>query len=450
MQVAKLFGTDGIRGVANQELTADLAYQLGRAATFYFGKSVERPQIVIGRDTRLSGMMLESALAAGICSAGGDALLLGVTPTPAVAYLTHFLKAQAGVVISASHNPYFDNGIKFFSANGYKLSDAIEEELEQILKEGVHTFLNPRDDKVGQVYPIHERLEAYCDYLLKSTESSLKGLKVVVDCANGAAYEVAPKMYRALGAEVIPMYISPDGININADCGSTHLENLQREVIAHHADIGIAHDGDADRCLAVTETGEIIDGDRILLICALLMQAQNKLAVDTVVTTVMSNLGFHQAAKKYSLNLEITSVGDRYVLEKMQEKHLSLGGEQSGHIIFGDISTTGDGVLTGIQLLSALKESGKKASELSSVMNQFPQVLVNVPVNSKTGWDLNATIAEAVKTGEEKLGDQGRILLRPSGTEPLLRVMAEGPYLDELQQIVNEIAEVIKKEIGTI
>lgn len=448
--MGKLFGTDGIRGVANQELTADLAYQLGRAATFYFGKSVERPQIVIGRDTRLSGMMLESALAAGICSAGGDALLLGVAPTPAVAYLTHLLKAQSGVVISASHNPFYDNGIKFFSADGYKLSDAVEEELEQILEDGMCTFLNPRDEKIGQIYPIHERLDMYCDYLLKSTKSSLKGLKVVVDCANGAAYEVAPKIYRALGAEVIPMYISPDGVNINADCGSTHLENLQREVIAHQADIGIAHDGDADRCLAVTESGEIIDGDRILLICALLMQAQNKLAAETVVTTVMSNLGFHQAAKKYDLKLEVTSVGDRYVLERMKEKHLSLGGEQSGHIIFGDMSTTGDGVLTGVQLLSALKESGKKASELNSVMEQFPQVLVNISVKSKVGWDVNEAIAAAIRVGEEKLGDHGRILVRPSGTEPLLRVMAEGPCLDELNQIVNEIAEVIKKEIGAI
>lgn len=448
--MGKLFGTDGIRGVANQELTADLAYQLGRAATFYFGKSVERPQIVIGRDTRLSGMMLESALAAGICSAGGDALLLGVAPTPAVAYLTHLLKAQSGVVISASHNPFYDNGIKFFSADGYKLSDAVEEELEEILQDGMCTFLNPRDEKIGQIYPIHERLDMYCDYLLKSTQSSLKGLKVVVDCANGAAYEVAPKIYRALGADVIPMYISPDGVNINADCGSTHLENLQREVIAHQADIGIAHDGDADRCLAVTESGEIIDGDRILLICALLMQAQNKLAADTVVTTVMSNLGFHQAAKKYDLKLEVTSVGDRYVLEKMKEKHLSLGGEQSGHIIFGDMSTTGDGVLTGVQLLSALKESGKKASELNSVMEQFPQVLVNISVKSKAGWDVNEAIVAAIKVGEEKLGDHGRILVRPSGTEPLLRVMAEGPCLDELNQIVNAIAEVIKKEIGVI
>lgn len=448
--MGKLFGTDGIRGVANQELTADLAYQLGRAATFYFGKSVERPQIMIGRDTRLSGMMLESALAAGICSAGGDALLLGVAPTPAVAYLTSFLKAQAGVVISASHNPYYDNGIKFFSADGYKLSDAVENELEEILQDGMHNFSNPRDEKVGQVYPIHERLDIYCDYLLKSTGSSLKGLKVVVDCANGAAYEVAPKIYRTLGAEVVPMYISPDGVNINAGCGSTHLENLQREVLAHQADIGIAHDGDADRCLAITEDGEIIDGDRILLICALLMQAQNKLEADTVVTTVMSNLGFHQAAKKSGLNLEVTSVGDRYVLERMKEKCLSLGGEQSGHIIFGDISTTGDGVLTGVQLLSALKESGKKASELNSVMEQFPQVLVNISVQTKMGWESNEAILAAIKAGETKLGDQGRILVRPSGTEPLLRVMAEGPSLEDLNQIVNEIAKVIEKELGVI
>jgi phosphoglucosamine mutase len=446
--VSRLFGTDGIRGIANTEITAELAYQLGRAATFYFGKATKRPQIIIGRDTRLSGMMLESAMAAGICSAGGDALILGVAPTPAIAYLTQLLKAQAGVVISASHNPYPDNGIKFFSAEGYKLPDAVEDELEEILKNGVENLPNPVGGEVGAIIPIQEKVADYCDYLIGSTSVSLEGLKVVVDCANGAAYEVAPRVYQALGAEVVAMYTAPNGVNINENCGSTHMEALRREVVAQNADIGIAHDGDADRCLGVTETGEMIDGDRMMLICGLLLKAQGRLVKDTVVATVMSNIGFHQAAKEQGLNLEITGVGDRYVLERMTEKELSLGGEQSGHIIFGDLSTTGDGVLSGVQLLSALKNSGKKMSELSSVMTEFPQLLVNIRVKSKVGWEEDARIAQAIQNAEAELGNQGRILVRPSGTEPLLRVMAEGPTMEVLERLTQEIAEAVKSALG--
>ena len=446
--MSRLFGTDGIRGIANTEITAELAYQLGRAATFYFGKATKRPQIIIGRDTRLSGMMLESAMAAGICSAGGDALILGVAPTPAIAYLTQSLKAQAGVVISASHNPYPDNGIKFFSAEGYKLPDAVEDELEEILKNGVGNLPNPVGGKVGAIIPIQEKIADYCEYLIGSTSVSLEGLKVVVDCANGAAFEVAPKVYQALGAEVVAMYTAPNGVNINENCGSTHMEALRREVIAQNADIGIAHDGDADRCLGVTETGEMIDGDRIMLICGLLLKAQSRLVKDTVVATVMSNIGFHQAAKEQGLNLEITGVGDRYVLERMTEKGLSLGGEQSGHIIFGDLSTTGDGVLSGVQLLSALKNSGKKMSELSSVMTEFPQLLVNIKVKSKVGWEEDARITQAIQNAEAELGDRGRILVRPSGTEPLLRVMAEGPTMEILERLTQEIAEAVKSALG--
>ena len=446
--MSRLFGTDGIRGIANTEITAELAYQLGRAATFYFGKATKRPQIIIGRDTRLSGMMLESAMAAGICSAGGDALILGVAPTPAIAYLTQSLKAQAGVVISASHNPYPDNGIKFFSAEGYKLPDAVEDELEEILKNGVGNLPNPVGGEVGAIIPIQEKIADYCEYLIGSTSVSLEGLKVVVDCANGAAFEVAPKVYQALGAEVVAMYTAPNGVNINENCGSTHMEALRREVIAQNADIGIAHDGDADRCLGVTETGEMIDGDRIMLICGLLLKAQSRLVKDTVVATVMSNIGFHQAAKEQGLNLEITGVGDRYVLERMTEKGLSLGGEQSGHIIFGDLSTTGDGVLSGVQLLSALKNSGKKMSELSSVMTEFPQLLVNIKVKSKVGWEEDARIAQAIQNAEAELGDRGRILVRPSGTEPLLRVMAEGPTMEILERLTQEIAEAVKSALG--
>lgn len=446
--MSRLFGTDGIRAVANQELTADLAYQLGRAATFYFGRSTKRPKIIIGRDTRISGAMLESALAAGICSAGGDALILGVAPTPAVSFLNRHLNAQAGVVISASHNPFYDNGIKFFAGDGYKLSDEVEDELEELIKNGVEKLPNPTHHEVGTITPIHHTLGAYCSYLVKSTSVSLQGLKVVVDCANGAAYEIAPQVYRALGAEVIPIFISPDGININKECGSTHLEHLKREVLAHKADIGIAHDGDADRCLVVTEKGETVDGDQLMLICGLAMKKRKELVADTIVTTVMSNLGFHQAAKKNQLHLEVTAVGDRYVLERMQEKKLSLGGEQSGHIIFGDLSTTGDGILTAVQVLSALKESNQPMSDLSAVMVSFPQLLINIPVKSKSGWEENLVIQEAIQKGEAQLGEDGRILVRPSGTEPLLRVMGEGPHLEELQEIVDSIVDAVRSELG--
>ncbi len=447
--MSRLFGTDGVRGLANKELTAEMAFAMGRAATCHFGHEAERPKILIGRDTRLSGMMLEAALAAGICSAGGDALLLGVAPTPAVAYLAQELGAQAGVVISASHNPFEDNGIKFFSATGYKLPDSVEDELEEIMARGVNQLPYPTKDGIGRIIPKHDQLDIYYDYLARSIPDSLEGLKIVVDCANGAAYKVAPHIFKRLGAEVIAMYTEPDGININEDCGSTHMGNLQAAVLKHGADIGIAHDGDADRCLIVDETGQIIDGDRIMLICALALKAKGHLKDQTVVATVMSNIGFHQAAKEHGLRVEVASVGDRYVLEKMQAGGYSLGGEQSGHIIFGDLSTTGDGVLTGIQLLAALKSSGKKMSELAAVMIQYPQLLINIRVQSKAGWDTNEAISAAVSASEAELGNNGRILVRPSGTEPLLRVMAEGPDLAQLEELTGKIADVVKQELGS-
>ena len=446
--MTRLFGTDGVRGVANQEITAELAYQLGKAATYYFGQTVERPKIVIGRDTRVSGMMLEAALAAGVCSAGGEALMLGVAPTPGIAFLTKELGAQAGVVLSASHNPFQDNGIKFFSSTGYKLPDQVEDELERIIQEGVENLPRPIGDKIGEIILIQNELALYEEYLKKTISTTLEGIKVVLDCSNGASFNIAPVLYRTLGAEVIALSNEPTGININDHCGSTHLEKLQKAVVEHKAHIGIAHDGDADRCLAITEEGRVVDGDRIMLLCALLLKEQGLLTDNKVVATVMSNLGFHQAARNYGLNLEIASVGDRYVLEMMKEKNACLGGEQSGHIIFGNLSTTGDGILTGLQLLAALKESGKKMSELSELMVDFPQILVNVRVTDRKAWETNDRIQEAIGIAEKKLGENGRILVRPSGTEPLLRIMAEGPSQDELEELIHHIAEITRQEIG--
>lgn len=444
--MARLFGTDGVRGLANAELTPELAFKMGRAATYYFGKEHKRPVFYIGRDTRISGYMLEAALAAGICSAGGEAVLLGVVPTPAVAYLTHKHGAQAGVVISASHNPYPDNGIKFFAGTGYKLPDAVENELEKLIEAEPDAMPRPTADGVGFITQKHDLLAEYIDYAVGTVETTLSGLKIVVDCANGAASEAAPAAFKKLGAEVIILNDSPDGININAGCGSTHLDRLQAAVVQHQAHLGLAHDGDADRCLAVDETGIAVDGDQIMLICALEMLRQNTLPEKTLVATVMSNLGLHQAIKNAGGKVLVTPVGDRYVLEAMLKHNLVLGGEQSGHIIFSQYSTTGDGLITALKLAAALKQSGKKMSELAQVMTRFPQLLVNVRVKSKDGWETNANITAAIKTGETELGENGRILVRPSGTEPLIRVMAEGPSLPDLERIVAAIAEVIEQE----
>lgn len=446
--MGKFFGTDGVRGVANQELTPELAFKLGWAATTYFGRDHEKPVIVIGRDTRVSGQMLEAALAAGICSAGGQAILLCVVPTPAVAYLARKLNAQASVVISASHNPYPDNGIKFFAGNGYKLSDAVEEELEQLVLDYNEDMKRITGEKIGTIAYHHDLVKHYIDYLVGTVDIDLKGLKLVVDCANGASYEVAPIVYKRLGAEVIVINNKPTGININDNCGSTHMEQLQQTVLAEKADFGIAHDGDADRCLVVDEKGQIVDGDRMMVICAIDRLERNQLKDNTLVATVMSNIGLYQAIKKAGGKVEVTAVGDRYVLEAMLEKSFVLGGEQSGHVIFAEHSTTGDGALTALQVMAALKKSGKTMSELAGVMTCYPQLLVNVRVEGKEGWDQNEAILRAIKQGEEELGDEGRILVRPSGTEQLIRVMAEGPDQAVLERIVNDIAKIVKKEQG--
>lgn len=447
--MGRLFGTDGVRGVANKELTPELAFRLGRAATAFFGEETHcQPVVVIGRDTRISGQMLEAALAAGICSAGGKAILAGVVPTPAVAYLTRKLNAQAGVVISASHNPYPDNGIKFFAGTGYKLPDAVEEKLEDLVLQTTDELARPTAEGVGTIEYRHDLIKEYIDYAVSTVGDSFSGLKIVVDCSNGAAFEVAPAVLKSLGAEVVVINDSPNGININKDCGSTHMAGLQQAVIDHQADIGIAHDGDADRCLAVDETGALVDGDQIMVICALELLKQNHLKDNTLVTTVMSNIGLHQAIKKAGGRLEITPVGDRYVLENMREYGYTLGGEQSGHIIFNEYSTTGDGLITALQLIWSTRKSGKKLSELAGLMTRYPQLLVNVRVQSKEGWQDNQVISAAIKAGEAELGESGRILVRPSGTEPLIRVMAEGPTLPQLEKLVHGIADVIRQEQG--
>lgn len=449
--MARLFGTDGVRGEANVTLLPEMAYRLGRAATIYFGKeSEEQPLIIIGRDTRISGEMFESALTAGICSAGGRAMLAGVIPTPAIAYLARKHKAKAGIVISASHNPFHDNGIKFFGGDGYKLPDAVEDELEAIVHqlETDDNYPRPTAEHIGHIEYRTDLLNQYMEFVLSTCKERFDGVKVVLDCANGAAYEAMPKILRRLGANVKVIHALPNGTNINDGCGSTHLESLQKAVLENGADFGIAHDGDADRCLCVDEKGQVIDGDHILVMCAMDMMKEGKLPYNTVVTTVMANIGFHQAIKKAGGRAEITKVGDRYVLENMLKNGYKIGGEQSGHIIFTDYSTTGDGLITALQVLSSLKRSGRKASDLTALMTTYPQLLVNVKVATKEGWETNEAIKKAIAEGDKELGENGRILVRPSGTEPLIRVMAEGPDQAQLDRICHAIADVVKKEQG--
>ena len=443
--MSRLFGTDGVRGEANLELTPELAYRLGRAATLYFSEKSEddkQPSIIIGRDTRISGTMFESALSAGITSAGGRAIVAGIVPTPAIAYFAKSMNMKAGIVVSASHNPYYDNGIKFFGGDGYEI-ESIVRHIE------MHDDLyRPSCGNIGTVEFRHDLVKHYMEYVLSTTDVKLDGMKVVLDCANGAAYEVMPAILRRLGADLTVIHAAPYGTNINDNCGSTHLESLKEAVLEYKADLGIAHDGDADRCLCVDEKGDVIDGDHILVMCGLDRMKQGKLANNTIVTTVMANIGFHQAVKAAGGKVEVTKVGDRYVLENMLENGHCLGGEQSGHIIFSDFATTGDGLITALQVLSAVKRSGKKASVLNGMMTSYPQVLINVTVGTKEGWEENTAIAKAIDEGNQALGERGRILVRPSGTEPLIRVMAEGPDEDELNTICNKIADVVKSELG--
>lgn len=445
--MSRLFGTDGVRGIANAELTPELAFKLGRAAATYFGRETATPKIIIGRDTRLSGTMLEAAMAAGICSAGGNAHLLGVIPTPAVSYLTSVLNANAGVVISASHNPFEDNGIKFFSKTGHKLPDAVEDEIENIVATPVDYQKTPTGSSVGQVIVEQGLGELYIKHIVSSADTELHGLKVVMDCANGANSEIAPEILRRLGAEVIAIFNQPNGININNKCGSTHLEALQAKVLECGAAAGIANDGDADRCLVVDEKGAVLDGDQIMLICALELMKENKLKDNVLVTTVMSNVGLHQAMKEHGGKCVKTKVGDRYVLEAMTNNGYQLGGEQSGHIIFSEFSTTGDGILTAVRLLGAMVRNNQTLSQMGALMQKYPQILLNVRVVDKRGWEENQSIKDVIKHYEAVLGENGQILVRASGTEPLIRIMAEGPDQAQLEAIAAAIAEVVAREL---
>jgi len=443
--MAGMFGTDGVRGVANRELTPELAFQLGRAGACILAGNGAGSRIVIGKDTRVSGDMLEAALAAGICSAGIDVLKVGVMPTPAIAFLTRDLQAAAGVVISASHNPVEDNGIKFFGPSGYKLPDETEADIEALVLEDCASVPSPVGGGVGRVYQVADAADRYVNYACSTVSTDLKGLRFVVDCANGAASYVAPLIYRKLGAEVLPIFNYPDGVNINKGCGSTHPEDLMEAVIEAGADLGLAHDGDSDRVLAVDADGRLVDGDQIMVSCAGHLKAKGRLEKDTVVVTVMSNLGLHLALRNCGINVIETKVGDRYVLEELLRTGARFGGEQSGHIIFLDYNTTGDGIITALQLLSVMKESGKPLSKLAAQMERLPQLLVNVQVADKNAVMDSPVLSAAIKEEEKKMGGAGRILVRPSGTEPLVRVMAEGKDMLQLEGIVGRLSNIIQE-----
>lgn len=447
--MVKLFGTDGVRGIANTELTVELAYRLGRAGAYILTQGKENPKVVIGKDTRISGDMLEAALLAGICSVGVDVISIGVIPTPAVAYLTRKYQADAGVVISASHNPVEYNGIKFFDANGYKLDDDVENIIEDIVLGQGDIPISPTGIDVGRKIIIDNTVKSYTDYLKESIDLDFTGLKIAVDCGNGAAYMAAPSLLAELGAKLVVINDMPDGTNINVKCGSTYPAKVQKLVVDSGADIGISFDGDADRLIAVDEKGNIIDGDFIMAICGMHLKKQGKLSGNTVVATVMSNMGFDICLKENDINVIKTNVGDRNVLQEMMEKGYSLGGEQSGHIIFLDYNTTGDALLTALQLISVLKSSDKKLSELASVMTTLPQVLVNAKVdNSKKKNYLNDDIiVNEIKKLEERFHGEGRVLIRPSGTEPLVRVMIEGKDISEITEMAENLAKIIEERL---
>ncbi|CQD07034.1 phosphoglucosamine mutase [Mycobacterium lentiflavum] len=444
--MARLFGTDGVRGVANRELTAELALSLGSAAARRLvgpGKP-GRHVAVIGRDPRASGEMLEAAVIAGLTSQGVDALRVGVLPTPAVAYLTGAYDADFGVMISASHNPMPDNGIKIFGPGGHKLDDDTEDQIEQLVAAG--PGLRPVGAAIGRVIDAEDAADRYLRHVGKASTLPLDGLTVVVDCAHGAASSAAPRAYRAAGARVIAINAEPNGLNINDRCGSTHLDSVRAAVLEHGADLGLAHDGDADRCLALDAKGELVDGDAIMVVLALAMQEAGELASNTLVTTVMSNLGLHQAMRSAGVTVRTTGVGDRYVLEELRSGEYSLGGEQSGHIVMPALGSTGDGIVTGLRLMTRMVQTGLSLADLAAPMQSFPQVLINVEVADKTTAAAAPSVRSAVDEAEAELGDTGRILLRPSGTEPMIRVMVEAPEEDIAQRVANRVAEAVSDQ----
>lgn len=449
--MARMFGTDGVRGVANTELTPELAMSLGKAGAYVLGREYEKPLILIGRDTRISGCMLEDSLCAGILSMGGNVIKVGVIPTPGIAFLVRKLDAAAGVVISASHNPFEYNGIKFFSGDGYKLDDAIEDEIEKYVKEGVPAEAEKSGESLGRlIEPDVSPVALYKEFVKSTFDGDLKGIKLVLDCANGASFVAAEDVFSELGAEVCVIADKPDGININDNCGSTHPEALEKAVIKENADMGLAFDGDADRLIAVDEKGNAVDGDRVISVCARLMKDEGRLANDSVTVTVMSNLGFHKRAEELGINVEVTSVGDRYVLENMKKTGCRIGGEQSGHMIFLDYSTTGDGMIAALQLLKAYKRYGKKLSELAEEMKVYPQVLINAHVKNenKHMYIENAEIKAAIEETEKKMAGEGRVLIRPSGTEPLVRVMLEGSDTEKIRPLAQTLADLIESRLS--
>jgi phosphoglucosamine mutase len=440
--MARLFGTDGVRGLANGDLSPELAMSVASAAARVLAEhdSSHRPVALVGRDPRASGEMLQAATAAGLTAAGADVMQVGVLPTPAIAHLVGELNADLGVMISASHNPMPDNGIKLFAAGGHKLPDDIEDEVETALGAA---FSRPTGAAVGRIYDISDALDRYLTHLLKALPNRLDGVRVVVDCANGAAWAAAPRAYREAGAEVIAIHALPDGENINDGCGSTHLDGLRETVLAEKADLGIAHDGDADRCLAVDAAGEVIDGDQIMAVLALAMKEAGELVEDTLVATVMSNLGLHLAMREHDVALRTTAVGDRYVLEELRQGGLSLGGEQSGHVVLPAHATTGDGLLTAMRLMARMSATSRPLADLAGVMTRLPQVLVNVKVTDKAAVAMSDSVSSAVAAVEAELGDEGRVLLRPSGTEQLVRVMVEAPSHEMAEAAAQRLVGVV-------
>lgn len=444
----RIFGTDGVRGIANKELDASLAYRLGKAGAYVLTEGTHKPKIIVAKDTRISGDMLESALVAGILSVGAEAVCLGVVPTPAVAYLIRKYGADAGVMISASHNPVEYNGIKFFDDKGLKLSDELEDEIQRTIENNFEGVPAPTGNEVGRKIRELSALESYVEFAKNTISCDLKGIKVALDCANGAAYQAAVKCFRELGAEVYSINDNPDGTNINEKCGSTHPEELMDYVVRKGCHIGFAFDGDADRCLAVDEKGNLINGDFIMTICAKHLKEIGRLKDDTLVVTVMSNLGLMLACEREGINTAITKVGDRYVLEEMLNSGHILGGEQSGHVIFLEHNTTGDGLVTAVQLASILKRNNKSLSELASVMKELPQILVNatVPNDKKNIHEKDAEIVREIKKIEEALKGSGRVLIRPSGTEPLVRVMLEGENQEEIDKLAKALGALIEEK----
>lgn len=449
--MGRLFGTDGVRGVANSELTCELALKIGRAAAYVLTDSGNRhPKIIIGKDTRISSDMLEAAITAGLCSVGADVVQLGVIPTPAVAYLVEKYKADAGVMLTASHNPCQFNGIKIFSGDGYKLPDALEDKIEEIVFNKTEELPVPTGGDIGTVTTAPNVVRDYIDHIKSTVPFSLDGLRIGIDCANGAASRTAELLFTELGAECHMISSHPNGVNVNDNCGSTHMENLMAFVRENGLDAGVAFDGDADRCLAVDDKGNFVDGDFVMAICAADMKSRGKLEKNTAVGTIMTNMGFSRFCEENGMHFEATKVGDRYVLERMKQSGYNFGGEQSGHVIFLDFATTGDGQLTAAQLLSILKRRQAKLSSLVTLMTRYPQVLVNVEVaeDGKARFASDAVVQEAVEKARKELGEDGRIVVRPSGTEPLLRVMVEGQDTQLIRKLANSVAGVLKERLA--